>query len=76
MARKWIQKAVKRPGRVRRYLVRRYGRRALTKDGEINHRYLLRAIRDLKNRPKSRRPKGLLAALQLAKRFELMRRGK
>lgn len=70
----WIQKAIKRPGRVRRYLLRRYGEKALTKNGELKHRYVLKAIRELKERPKSQRPKGLLQALHLAKRFELMRK--
>jgi len=68
----WIQKAIKRPGRVRKYLLRRFGRRALTRNGELKHQYVLKAIRELKERPPSARPKGLLQALHLAKRLETM----
>ena len=74
--RRWIQKAIKRPGRVRKYIRRKYGRKAFTKDGEIKQQYIHKAIRELKERPPSRRPKGLLQALQLAKRLETMRKGK
>jgi len=73
---KWIQKAIKRPGRVKAYLKRKYGKKAFTKDGEIKQQYVNRAIRELKSRPPSERPKGLLQALQLAKRLELMRKGR
>ena len=74
--RKWIQKAIKRPGRVKRYLKRKYGNKAFTKSGEIKQQYIYKAIKDLKSRPPSKRPKGLLNALQLAKRLETMRKGK
>lgn len=71
---KWIQKAIKRPGRVKRYLKRKYGDKAFTKDGEIKQQYVLKAIKELKARPKSKRPKGLLQALYLASRLEKMRK--
>jgi len=67
---RFIQVAVKRPGRVRRYLRRKYGKRAFTKRGTIKVEYLNRAIASLKRR--SRRPKGLLNALYLAKRLKRM----
>lgn len=79
MARKtkrWIQKAIKRPGRVRRYLLRKYGRKALTRDGELKDQYVRKAIKELKQRPPSKRPKGLLNALYLALRLERLRKGK
>ena len=73
---RWIQKAIRKPGRVKRYLARKYGRKAFTKNGEVKQVYIYKAIRDLKKKPRSKRPKGLLSALQLAKRLELMKRGK
>ncbi len=78
MARKdrWIQRAIKRPGRVKRYIRMKYGDKAFTKNGEIKQSYILKAIADLKKRPKSRRPKGLLQALYLAKRLETIGKGK
>lgn len=76
MAKKWIQKAIKRPGRVRRYLRRKYGNKAFTKSGEIKQTYVNKAIAELKKRPKSQRPKGLLQALYLAKRLEVIGKGK
>ncbi|MHC1599940.1 MAG: capsid protein VP2 [Candidatus Methanospirareceae archaeon] len=66
----WIQKAIKRPGRVERYIRRKYGSKAFTRDGDIKMSYIDKAIRDLKSRPKSKRPKGLLNALYLAKRLK------
>ena len=73
---RWIQKAVKRPGRVKKYLRRQYGDKAFTKDGEVKQQYVHKAIRELKERPPSKRPPGMLQALHLAKRFELMRKDK
>ena len=76
MGRKWLHKAIRRPGRVKRYLARKYGRKAFTKDGEVKQEYVHKAIRDLKMRPRRKRPKGLLSALQLAKRMERFRKDK
>jgi hypothetical protein len=63
----WIQRVVKRPGRVKRYMKRRYGKRAFTKSGEIKMSYLRRAAKETKNR-------SLRSALLLAIRLKRMRR--
>jgi len=63
----WIQRAIKRPGRVRAYMKRRYGKRAFTKSGEIKMSYLRRAVKETKNR-------SLKSALLLAIRLKRMRR--
>jgi hypothetical protein len=63
----WIQEAVKRPGRVRAYMKRRYGRRAFTKSGEIKVSYLKKAAKETKNR-------SLKSALLLAIRLKKMRK--
>jgi hypothetical protein len=63
----WIQKAIKRPGRVRAYMKRRYGKRAFTKSGEIKVSYLRRAAKETKNR-------SLRSALLLAIRLKRMRK--
>ena len=76
MVNRWIQRAIKRPGRVKRYLLRVYGRKAFTKDGEVKQQYVYKAIRRLKRLPPSRRPKGLLNALHLAKRLERLSKRK
>jgi len=74
--RRWIKRAIKRPGRVKKYIKRKYGKKAFTKSGEIKQQYIHKAIKELKSRPPSKRPKGLLNALQLAKRLETLRKGK
>ena len=76
MVKKWMQKAIRHPGRVKKYLSRKYGRKAFTASGEVKQQYVYKAIRGLKSRPQSARPKGLLNALQLAKRLELKKKGK
>ncbi|MBO8180486.1 MAG: capsid protein VP2 [Archaeoglobus sp.] len=44
MARKkWIQEAIERPGRVRRYVKRLFGNKAFTKEGKIKLSYLRKA---------------------------------
>jgi hypothetical protein len=63
----WIQRAIKRPGRVKAYMKRRYGNRAFTKSGEIKMSYLRRAAKETKNR-------SLRSALLLAIRLKKMRR--
>jgi len=61
----WIQRAVKRPGRVRRYISRVYGNKAFTKDGKIKLEYLKKAKeRALRNGNTS-----LARAIQLAINF-------
>ena len=68
----WIQHAIKREGRVRRYLRLLYGDKAFTKDGKIKVEYIKKAIQELKERPPSKRPEGLLQALYLALRLKRM----
>ncbi|MCD6341204.1 MAG: hypothetical protein J7L51_04580 [Desulfurococcales archaeon] len=70
----WIQKAIKRPGRVKRYLKMKYGNKAFTKTGEVKQTYVYKAIKELKQRPPSKRPPGLLNALYLAIRLEKFRK--
>ncbi|WP_202981404.1 hypothetical protein [Sulfolobus sp. E11-6] len=47
---KWIQKAIKHKGRVHRYLIRLYGKKAFTRDGDIKMSYLNKAIKHVKKR--------------------------
>ncbi len=70
----WIQKAIKRKGRAHRYLLRLYGRKAFTRDGDIKIEYLNKAIRHVKRiYPKgSEERKSLLSMLYLAKRLKRM----
>lgn len=68
----WIQKAIKKPGRVRTYLKRVYGSKAFTKEGEIKEEYIDKAIKEIKSRPESKRDRSLLSALYLAKRLKKM----
>ena len=74
---RWIQKAIKRPGRVKRYLRRLYGDEAFTKTGEIKQQYLYKAKRHVQqsNMPKKQK-RSLISAINLAIRFEKMRRDK
>lgn len=67
----WIKKAIKRKGRVHRYLERLYGKRAFTEDGSIKVEYLNKAIHHAKRVKAS---KELLSALYLAKRLKKMHR--
>jgi len=77
VAKRWIQKAIKRPGRTKAYLRRLYGAKAFTKNGEIKQSYLLKAIAHVKKNVKDpKRRRSLLAALNLARRLEKMRPGK
>ena len=75
MTKRWIQKAIKRKGRVHKYLERLYGRRAFTKEGDIKTEYLDKAIRHVKNtKMPEERKRSLLSALYLAKRLKRMRK--
>lgn len=58
----WIQEAIKRPGRVREYVKRKYGKEAFTKDGKIKVEYLRKALKEAKD-------ESLKAALRLALRL-------
>ena len=72
-AKLWLQKAVKREGRVRNYLRRVYGSRAFNEDGTIKMEYLNKAIRRVKRKP-TPNERSLLSALYLAKRLKRMSR--
>lgn len=63
---KWIQEAVKRPGRVRTYLKRKYGDAAFTKDGKIKLEYLRKALKETKDHSLKR---ALLLAIKFKKGF-------
>jgi hypothetical protein len=63
----WIQRAIKHPGRVRRYMKHRYGKKAFTKSGEIKTSYLRKAAKETKSR-------SMRSALLLAIRLKRMRR--
>jgi len=66
----WIQEAIERPGRVRRYLKRVYGDRAFTKDGKIKPKYLRMA----KKRAERYGNTSLVQAINLAMRLKGMGR--
>jgi hypothetical protein len=70
----WIQEAIKRKGRAHRYLMRLYGRKAFTRDGDIKMEYIYKAIRHVKRKyPKgSEKRKSLLSMLYLAIRLKRM----
>jgi len=71
MAKKWIQQAIQRPGRVREYLKRTFGNEAFNKDGSIKMSYLDKAIERVKNsKMGSEQKKSLISALNLAKRLK------
>jgi len=63
----WIQEAISRPGRVRAYMKRKYGKKAFTKSGKIKTRYLRKAVKETKSR-------SLKSALNLAIRLKKMRK--
>ena len=63
---KWIQAAIKRPGRTKAYLRRKFGAKAFTKDGRIKTTYLNKAIQAAKKQGN----RSLLSALILAKRLK------
>lgn len=44
----WIQEAVKRPGSLKQWLKKRYGRRAFTRSGEIKVSYLRKLRKEIK----------------------------
>jgi len=75
--RRWIQKAIKRPGRVKRLLRRWYGSRAFTRTGEIRHSYLFKARKRVKETmPPGSRRRSLLSAINLAIRLERLSKRK
>lgn len=71
---RWIQKAIKRKGRVHKYLERLYGKKAFTRDGDIKMEYINKAINHVKRSKLSKEEKrSLLSALYLAKRLKRMK---
>jgi hypothetical protein len=66
---KWMQKAVKKPGRVRRYLQDKYGDAAFNSKGNIKMSVLNKVIRYVESNDKANQD-GLLQALMLAKTFK------
>lgn len=70
----WETQAIKHPGRVIRYLAKRYGGKAFLPNGNIRMAYLNRAINEQKAIPIGQRPRGLLSALVLAKNLKSFRR--
>ncbi|MEM0144100.1 MAG: hypothetical protein QXL94_09225 [Candidatus Parvarchaeum sp.] len=49
MAKKWIQKAIKKPNRVRDYLKKQFGDKAFTDRGTIRNEYLKKALEIAEN---------------------------
>jgi len=75
MAKDWISRAIRREGRVHRYLHRLYGSKAFTRNGHIKVAYINRAIEHVKkSRLPEREKRSLLSALYLAKRLKHMRK--
>jgi len=72
MMARWIQRAIKRKGRVKRYLSRVYGSRAFTKSGEVKQQYINKAIRRVKKKGNT----SLLKALYLARTLERLKKDK
>jgi len=72
----WIQRAIKRPGRIKRLLKRWYGSKAFTKSGEIKQQYLYKAKKRVMREYTGKRRRSLLSAINLAIRFEKWRKGK
>ena len=72
---KWIQHAIKHPGRVRRYIMHEYGEDCFTEDGDIKMSCLNQAIEDVREECEERHTEqclSLLRALELAKRLKEM----
>ncbi|AEA46695.1 hypothetical protein [Archaeoglobus veneficus] len=67
---KWIQKAIKRPGRVERYIKRVYGDKAFNKDGTIKMKYLNMA----EKRAEKKGNDSLADAIRLAKTLKRLSR--
>ena len=68
----WIQEAIERPGRVRRYIMRVYGSKAFDSKGRIKPKYLDMAER----RAEKSGNQSLAAAIRLAKRLKKMAKKK
>jgi len=64
-SKKWIQKAVKKPGRTHAYLSRLYGSKAFNADGTIKVEYLNKAIERAKKEGNTSLERALLLAKNL-----------
>ncbi|MCY0851038.1 capsid protein VP2 [Sulfuracidifex metallicus] len=65
----WLQGAIKRKGRVRKYLEKEYGSKAFTEKGDIKISYLNKALKKAKREG----DESLERAIILAKRLKKMR---
>ena len=73
MSRYWIQNVVKRKGRVREYMLRKYGVRAFNRDGTMKKTYLVKAKQQVVKKTNNR---SLISALNLAIRLKNMKKKK
>ena len=71
MAKKWIQKVVRHEGRVKAYMLKRYGTQAFNKDGTLKITYLRKAKSEVVKKTNNR---SLISALTLAIRLKSMKR--
>ena len=69
MARKWIQKVVHHEGRIKNYMLKKYGTQAFNKDGTLKITYLEKAKREVVKKTNN---KSLISALTLAIRLKRM----
>ena len=67
MARAKFKNLIRHPGRVRRYLMRKYGQIAFNPDGTIKLKYLNMAIQEMERTGQYKRNPGLYKALILAR---------
>ncbi len=66
----WEEKVVKRPGRVRGFLRRKYGSKAFLHNGNIKLSYIDMEIKRLRSTNKTPQQKSLLRAFYLARTFK------
>ena len=69
MVKKWIQRVVRHEGRVKTYMLRRYGPQAFNKNGTMKITYLERAKSEAVRKTNN---KSLISALALAIRLKKM----
>jgi hypothetical protein len=72
MTKKWIQKAIKRPGRTRKIILKLFGKKAFLNGIKIE--YIKKAIKRIKRNKKMSKSqkRSLLSALNLALRLKKM----
>ncbi len=69
--RRWIQRSIKRPGRVRNYVLKHIGPEGFTERGTIK----LSALRKAKRIAKGHHDTGMEDAINLAMRLRRMKKG-